>query len=71
MPKNHINITTTLVTFSVFTAEALLHYNLGARKDPNETRKFVFPPPKDFVKLAGIVLVFSVISGVITAKLQK
>lgn len=71
MPSKHLNLTATLVTFGVFTTEALLHYNLGARKNPNETRKFVLPPPKDFAKLAGIVLVFSVISGYLTAKLEK
>lgn len=67
----HINYTATLITFSVFTAEAILHYNIGVHKDITDNRKFVLPPMKDLTKLVVITLVFSLISGYITAKLEK
>lgn len=57
-----------LITFGVFTAEALIHYNLGARKDPN-IKGFVLPPTKDFLKLASVVALFSFISVELSKKL--
>lgn len=71
MPNKHINITATLVVFTVFTAEAILHYNIGVHKDKTDNRKFVLPPLKDLTKLVGITIVFSVLSGVLTAALEK
>ena len=65
------NTTVMLVTFGLFMSEALLHYNLGAHKDPSETKKFVLPPANDFVKLAVIVGVFSVLNGVIISQITK
>ena len=50
-----------LITFGVFTTEALIHYNLGARKD-SSIKGFVLPPKNDFIKLAGVVAIFSFIS---------
>lgn len=50
-----------LITFAVFTTEALIHYNIGARKDPN-INEWVFPPAKDFIKIASVVALFSYIS---------
>jgi len=68
--KNN-NLVVVGVTFALFTTEALLHYNLGAKKNPNEIRSFVLPPPKDFAKLAAIVAVFSLLSGAIINQISK
>ena len=64
-------IIVTAATFTLFTGEALIHYNIGIHKDPNETRKFVLPPAKDFVKIASVVLAFSVLNGLIVNQLSK
>jgi len=59
------------VTFVLFMAEALLHYNLGVHKDANETRKFVIPPTKDFIKLGLIVGVASITNAYLIGRLSK
>tara|TARA_R110001592_G_scaffold251909_1_gene514598 strand:+ start:243 stop:446 length:204 start_codon:yes stop_codon:yes gene_type:complete len=46
---------------SVFLVEALIHYNIGVNKE-KETFKLELPPTKEFLKIAGVVLVFSVLS---------
>ena len=68
--KKH-NLIVAGVTFGIFMSEAIIHYNLGIKKDPNETRKFVLPPTNDFLKLAGVVAVFSVLNGVIINQISK
>lgn len=64
-----VNITVAAVTFGLFMTEALLHYNMGVHKDKKETRPFVLPPTKDFVKLAVVVGFFSIANGVIINKI--
>jgi hypothetical protein len=59
------------VTFVLFMAEALLHYNLGVHKDPNETRKFVIPPTKDFIKLGLIVGTASFLNAYLIGRVSK
>jgi hypothetical protein len=59
------------VTFTLFMAEALIHYNLGVHKDPNETRKFVIPPTKDFIKLGLIVGTASFLNAYLINRLSK
>ena len=66
-----INWMVTGVTFGLFFGEALLHYNLGVHKDPLEGKKFVLPPTKDIAKLAGIVLAFSALNGIIINQISK
>jgi len=58
------------ITFGVFMAEALIHYNIGVHKDKS-VKGFVIPPTKDIVKLAVVVGVFSIINGVMIQKLTK
>jgi len=60
-----------LVTFGVFMTEALFHYNIGAHKDLDEKRIFVIPSTKDFIKVAVIVGIFSVLNGVIIGQIKK
>jgi len=50
-----------LITAVVFLTEAIIHYNIGVNKG-KETFKFELPPTKEFVRVAGVVLVFSIIS---------
>ena len=59
------------VTFALFMGEALLHYNLGVHKNPNETRKFVIPPTKDFIKLGLVVGTASILNAYIINSLSK
>ncbi|MBP98853.1 hypothetical protein CMK18_23130 [Candidatus Poribacteria bacterium] len=49
------------ITFAVFMAEALLHYQLGAWQDdgPNQFPQFVMPDAKDIFSMVVIVGVFS------------
>lgn len=55
------------VTFVVFSAEALLHYNIGKN---GHTRVPVMPKPRDAVQMLIIVAVFSIINGYIIKYLQ-
>lgn len=59
-----------MITFTVFMTEAMIHYNLGVNKGKEE-KKFVIPPVADFVKLAAVVGIFSVINGVLINNLTK
>ena len=54
-----------LVTFAVFIAEALLHYNLGVAKATKQKFSFKIPEVKDLVRLGLTVGVASVISATI------
>jgi hypothetical protein len=58
------------ITFTVFMAEALIHYNIGVHKD-EKIQGFVFPPSNDLLKLALVVGVFSIVNGVMIQKLTK
>ena len=60
----------TIATFGLFMAEAVIHYNMGVHKADGK-KGFVLPPAKDFIKLAAIVGVFSIVNGVIVGKLSK
>ena len=66
----------TLITFAVFMAEAIIHYNIGAKsatKTANvdttvtQPHKLGFPPIKEIETMVIWVLVFSII----TARLIK
>ena len=58
----------TAVTFGLFMTEAIIHYNYGAHKNTKD-KNFKLPPTKDFVKIAGIVAVFSLLNGYIISKI--
>lgn len=68
----NINLPVALVTFGLFMTEAMLHYNFGVKHNkPEEMKgKFVFPPTKDMVKIAGTVALFSVANGIIVNKMM-
>ena len=57
-----------LITFTVFMAEAIIHYNIGVRKDNPEKNILGMPPMTDFVKLAVVVGIFSVVNGIFVNK---
>ncbi len=52
---------------SVFLVEAILHYNIGVNKGKKDN-KLELPPAKEFIKIASVVLVFSILSEKIIKK---
>jgi hypothetical protein len=55
-----------LITFILFTFEALIHYNIGKNSRDNDDKFQIYIPTfKDFCKLAGTVLIFSILNGII------
>jgi len=72
MKKNFLIISG--VTFGVFFAEALIHYNYGileSKNMPFKWENWTMPKGKSLVKMAAIVLVASAISGVIIDKVEQ
>ena len=64
------NLLVTGVTFGVFMAEAIIHYNMGqANSDGKFTLKM--PPPKELAKIALVTGAFSVTSGLIIGRLEN
>ncbi len=62
------------VTFGVFMAEAIIHYNMGAAKDKTkngERHHFQLPPAKELAKIAAVTGAFSIASGVLIGALNK
>jgi hypothetical protein len=62
------------ITFGVFMAEALIHYNMGRAKEDRKMGRephFELPPPKELAKIAAVTGVFSVASGVLIESLNK
>ncbi len=57
------------ITFGVFMAEALIHYNMGKRKD-GENFRFQLPPAKEMAKIAAVTGTFSVVSGALINTIQ-
>lgn len=53
-----------LITFSVFMAESIVHYNIGSHKH-TEDKKLKLPPINDLIKLSVVVGVFSLLNGYI------
>ena len=50
------------ITFGVFMAEALIHYNMGKTRE-GEKFRFQLPPAKEMAKIAAVTGTFSVVSG--------
>tara|TARA_R110001599_G_scaffold224522_2_gene423718 strand:+ start:185 stop:409 length:225 start_codon:yes stop_codon:yes gene_type:complete len=69
--KKNIATTTFAVTFSLFMAEAIMHYNLGKKEADPEAKEGFLPPTKTFVKLGLIVAAFSVINGIIIKNITE
>ena len=73
MTKNHFWLVSG-VTFIVFFTEALIHYNYGileSKNMPFKWENFVMPKGKSLVKMATLVVVASVVSGVIIDKVEQ
>ena len=56
-----------LSTFIMFSIEAILHYNIGK----NGMTSLVIPSLVDFVKLAVVVGVFSLLSTILSSFIQN
>ena len=65
-------ILVTGITFGVFMAEALIHYNMGRNIDASGKRAhFELPPPKELAKIAAVTGAFSIVSGALIGSLNK
>lgn len=58
------------VTFGVFMAEALIHYNMG-QATAEEGFKMRMPPAKELAKIAAVTGAFSLISGFLVKALPQ
>ena len=62
------------ITFGVFFTEALIHYNYGILETkhlPVKISNFTFPKGKSLLKMSSIVIVASLLSGAIIAKVEQ
>ena len=64
------NLLVTGVTFGVFMAEAIIHYNMGQAKADGQFR-LKLPPPKELAKIALVTGAFSLTSGLLIGALQR
>ena len=64
------NVLVTGVTFGVFMAEAIIHYNMGQAKSAGGFR-LTLPPPKELAKIALVTGAFSLTSGLLIGALEK
>ncbi len=63
------SLVVTGITFGVFMAEALIHYNMGMAKAEGGF-KLRMPPPKELAKIAAVTGTFSVLSGALVNSLE-
>lgn len=59
-----------VVTFFLFTIEALLHYNYGS-ENLKKDNKFNFPDNKNFMKILSTVFIFSYLTSLIVRILHR
>jgi hypothetical protein len=64
------NVLVTGITFGVFMAEALIHYNMGQAK-ANGRFELRLPPPRELAKIAAVTGVFSLVSGAMIGQLER
>lgn len=64
------NIMVTGITFGVFMAEAIIHYNMGKAGDDKKFR-LAMPPPKELAKIAAVTGAFAVTSGLLVGTLER
>ena len=64
------NLIVTGVTFGVFMAEAIIHYNMGQANSEQEFR-LRLPPPKELAKIALVTGAFSLTSGLLIGAVQR
>ena len=58
------------ITFGVFMAEALIHYNMGMAKSDGEFR-LRMPPPQELAKIAAVTGAFSLASGLLIRQVGR
>ena len=58
------------ITFGVFMAEAIIHYNMGVSKADGKFR-LRLPPPDELAKIAAVTGVFSIVSGALVRGLER
>ena len=63
------SLVVTGITFGVFMAEALIHYNMGVAKAEGGF-KLRMPPPKELAKIAAVTGTFSVLSGALVNSME-
>ena len=62
--KSQRGAVASVITFSFFMGEAIIHYNMGQKAD-NPEHKYKLPPLPQLAKMGLVVGVFSVLSGVV------
>ena len=66
--KNKIAI----VTFSLFLAESLIHYNISKKESgENKDKFFVFPPLKTSIKMAITTGLIALLSSLIIGEIKN
>ncbi len=58
------------ITFGVFMAEAIIHYNMGMAEADGKF-KLRLPPAKELAKIAAVTGVFSVLSGIMINTVER
>jgi hypothetical protein len=64
------NILVTGITFGVFMAEALIHYNMGQAKADGKF-ELRLPPARELAKIAAVTGVFSLVSGAMIGQMER
>jgi len=64
------SLVVTGITFGVFMAEALIHYNMGMAKAEGGF-KLRMPPPKELAKIAAVTGTFSILSGALVNTMEQ
>ena len=64
------SILVTGVTFGVFMAEAIIHYNMGMAEADGKFR-LRLPPPKELAKIAVVTGAFSLLSGAVISTVER
>ena len=65
MAQNKAVRNVALITFGVFMAEAILHYNIGRKSNGSKNEGFKMPSTKDMVHLGLVVGAFSIVNSMI------
>ena len=59
------------VTFGIFMAEAIIHYNMGMSEANDGNFRLRLPPPKELAKIAAVTGAFSILSGTLVSQIEK
>lgn len=58
------------ITFGVFMAEAIIHYNMGMAESEGKFR-LRLPPAKELAKIAAVTGAFSLLSGLMINTVER